>query len=416
MRGPPALGCFGGVLCPAFSSTPDAAPAKKSAAKALKSPLEAAVSGEAESALFEDNTLRRSIISPRAGAYAKPHGDVSASERRGETAGYLGARQAHVSEDGASVEVPQHETPDQSSEDDEEATVSVKVGAPSHEAKAPRAGPAPACLGRLFEPSAGARSSAKGSCLSKSHSACSLVSESSLEEFEEDAKTLARAACPTRVTFDFGKNERHDIPNLDDFGWRCRRECYWQPEEYAAMSQSRLRLERAVLETGGRVPIQGESRRGLGLVCEPETRLARASKIQQTSRAVLRMHAEGASAARLARFAADASKWATNNALITAEKDLDAARAALAEPPSATPKVLRTTPSGAPPPPPGPMPRCDSNTASTDGLASMIRNDSLNNMATLVEVSQQKSPISALESYSASRTRHRIAPAAAAYR
>ena len=119
MRGPPALGCFGGVLCPAFSSTPDAAPAKKSAAKALKSPLEAAVSGEAESALFEDNTLRRSIISPRAGAYAKPHGDVSASERRGETAGYLGARQAHVSEDGASVEVPQHETPDQSSEDDE---------------------------------------------------------------------------------------------------------------------------------------------------------------------------------------------------------------------------------------------------------------------------------------------------------
>ena len=47
--------------------------------------------------------------------------------------------------------------------------------------------------------------------------------------------------------------------------------------------------------------MQGESRRGLGLVCEPETRLARASKIQQTSRAVLRMHAEGASAARLAR-------------------------------------------------------------------------------------------------------------------
>ena len=128
------------------------------------------------------------------------------------------------------------------------------------------------------------------------------------------------------------------------------------------------------------------------------------------------MHANGATPGRLARFATDASRWATRNALICAEKDLAAAQDALRDaswarrapsPPPSQSYVVST---------PVDMPRCDSNTASTDGLASMIRNDSLNNMATLVEVSQQKSPISALESYSASRTRHRIAPAAAAYR
>ena len=297
------------------------------------------------------------------------------------------------------------------------------------------------CLARLFAPGGSGG-------LARSSSACSLVSNEALEEFEETRETVARAANPSKVRFDLEKNGVHRIPSLDEFGWRCRRECYWQPEEYAAMSQSRLRLERAVLETGGRVPIEGESRRGLGLVCEPETRLARASKIQQTSRAVLRMHAEGASATRLARFAADASSWATRNALITAEKDVSAARDALrpphahaqaaAGPRKQTPHAASSERQPASTTPETPdrtvgaatngllttsdllvdhgrqsMPRCDSNTASTDGLASMIRNDSLNNMATLVKVSKQESPISDLETYSSSRIRHRIAPAAA---
>ena len=93
------------------------------------------------------------------------------------------------------------------------------------------------------------------------------------------------------------------------------------------------------------------------------------------------------------------------------DRDLDAARAALAEPPSATPKVLRTTPPGAPPPPPpGPMPRCDSNTASTDGLASMIRHDSLNDLTDLDRHVHDGSPLSFSE-YQTSETRRRIAPA-----
>ena len=94
------------------------------------------------------------------------------------------------------------------------------------------------------------------------------------------------------------------------------------------------------------------------------------------------MHANGATPGRLARFATDASRWATRNALICAEKDLAAAQDALRDA-----SWARRAPS---PPPasyvastPVDMPRCDSNTASTDGLASMIRHDSLNDLTDL---------------------------------
>ena len=165
-----------------------------------------------------------------------------------------------------------------------------------------------------------------------------------------------------------------------------------------------------MLETGGRAVIPGESRRGLGLVCEPETRLARASKIQQTARAVLRMHANGATPGRLARFATDASRWATRNALICAEKDLAAAQDALRDaswarrapsPPPSQSYVVST---------PVDMPRCDSNTASTDGLASMIRHDSLNDLTDLDRHVHDGSPL-AFSEYQTSETRRRIAPA-----
>mmetsp|Transcript_9970 Transcript_9970/g.32022 ORF Transcript_9970/g.32022 Transcript_9970/m.32022 type:complete len:467 (-) Transcript_9970:910-2310(-) len=207
--------------------------------------------------------------------------------------------------------------------------------------------------------------------LRKSHSQSSLDSDAT--DFEESEASALRAESQRRVVFALDRNAELEITALADMSWRTRRDCYWQPEEYAAMSQSRLWLERAVLQTGGRVRIEGESRRGLGLVCEPETRIARASKIQQTQRAVLRMHAEGASATRLARFAADASGWATRNALICAHKDAQAA--AEADLPPAPAPVFEDIP-----PPAAHIPRCDSNTAETNGLAAMIRNDSLGNL------------------------------------
>ena len=56
------------------------------------------------------------------------------------------------------------------------------------------------------------------------------------------------------------------------------------------------------------------------------------------------------------------------------------------------------------------MPRCDSNTASTDGLASMIRHDSLNDLTDLDRHVHDGSPLSFSE-YQTSETRRRIAPA-----
>ena len=95
------------------------------------------------------------------------------------------------------------------------------------------------------------------------------------------------------------------------------------------------------------------------------------SPFRAPARAVLRMHANGATPGRLARFATDASRWATRNALICAEKDLAAA---------------------------------------TDGLASMIRHDSLNDLTDLDRHVHDGSPLSFSE-YQTSETRRRIAPA-----
>lgn len=243
--------------------------------------------------------------------------------------------------------------------------------------------------------------------LPTSQSATSLSGESDATDFDESETSIWRAERGRRVAFVLERNEEHEITALRDMNLIMRRALYWQPEEYAVMSQNRMRLERAVLRTGGRVRIEGESRRGLGLVCEPETRLARASKIQQTQRAVLRMHADGASASRLAKFAADASGWATRNALICAHKDFLAAlepetplglySSQSASLPLAHATNYVPTPDGNLPPPPAFIPRCDSNTAETNGLASMIRNDSLGNLA--------DSSIDAIRAYARARRR-----------
>ena len=338
---------------------------------------------------------RRSVISPHRALVAAPDDDTAPGSDRGKSHGSPGAptralppeRRSSSDEDtpadGATRSVGSDLTrsSSSSSEEDDDAVTPLKLTTPTK------------------------------SCLRPQSSCSSLDSESEIEAFEETQKSLRRAEDPRRVRFrDKTLDAVVTIPNLEDYGWRARRDCYWQPEEYAQMARSRVRLERAVLETGGRAVIPGESRRGLGLVCEPETRLARASKIQQTARAVLRMHANGATPGRLARFATDASRWATRNALICAEKDLAAAQDALRDaswtrrapsPPPSQSYVVST---------PVDMPRCDSNTASTDGLASMIRHDSLNDLTDLDRHVHDGSPLSFSE-YQTSETRRRIAPA-----
>lgn len=258
------------------------------------------------------------------------------------------------------------------------ATPSLEVSSENDQDDPPREKNVPPIDGAAAPP---VRTILKEADLRESQSATSLSGESDTD-FEESEASLRRVR-DRHVLFALERNQEHEITALRDMSWCTRRDCYWQPDEYAAMSQSRLWLERAVLQTGGRVRIEGESRRGLGLVCEPETRLARASKIQHTQRAVLRMHAEGASASRLAKFAADASHWATRNALICAQKDLVAAHeddgsASFSSSPAA---YVATLGDLEPDPDAGSIPRCDSNTSETNGLASLIRNDSLGNLA-----------------------------------
>ena len=357
----------------------------------LLSPLEASRGWPRE----PETWGRRSVISPHRALVAAPDDDTLPGTDRGKSHGSPGAptralppeRRSSSDEDtpadGATRSVGSDLTrsSSSSSEEDDDAVTPLKLTTPTK------------------------------SCLRPQSSCSSLDSESEVEAFEETQKSLRRAEDPRRVRFrDKTLDAVVTIPNLEDYGWRARRDCYWQPEEYAQMARSRVRLERAVLETGGRAVIPGESRRGLGLVCEPETRLARASKIQQTARAVLRMHANGATPGRLARFATDASRWATRNALICAEKDLAAAQDALRDaswarrapsPPPSQSYVVST---------PVDMPRCDSNTASTDGLASMIRHDSLNDLTDLDRHVHDGSPL-AFSEYQTSETRRRIAPA-----
>ncbi|KAJ1444834.1 hypothetical protein M885DRAFT_551834, partial [Pelagophyceae sp. CCMP2097] len=183
--------------------------------------------------------------------------------------------------------------------------------------------------------------------------------EEDWEAFEE-TEFSARRASRASVSFCLAANVEHSICGVDDFGASAS-DCFWQPHEFEQMLMARL--------------------------CDPnyETRLRRAHQIRATKTAILRLHAAGASAAALARFARVRSEWATHNALQCALNDRNFETAEAAGPlalPGArgTPVAAhwRAACAAAPPDSPDGL---EAMISKADGLDAMIRKDSLTEVA-----------------------------------
>ena len=113
-------------------------------------------------------------------------------------------------------------------------------------------------------------------------------SPESCDSLSLDSSTRSEVAykAPTRVRFDQSKNTVHEAAPIEDAAL-----LWWTPDE---RRDQLARTEWVVaLETKRRLldeprdPIPGESRRGLGIACEPSTPSIRAEKIAQHRRGVL---------------------------------------------------------------------------------------------------------------------------------
>lgn len=125
-----------------------------------------------------------------------------------------------------------------------------------------------------------------------------------------------------RVTF---------VPCLNDWDECERRACYWSHREYAQIRNRQQKLILAVLAQvhdypSGVVPppIPGESRRGLGICCEPGTADGRASRVAYGRHEVVAKYRQGCDDSELAAFASSLSSWAAKNARDVGEKDFSA--------------------------------------------------------------------------------------------
>ena len=111
-----------------------------------------------------------------------------------------------------------------------------------------------------------------------------------------------------------------------------RDEVWWTARDYAEIRQKQralaleaLRQARAAPAGTTPPPIPGESRRGLGVCCEPGTTAERARLVQEGRAEVVRAHRGGMEPAALAELCRELSAWAAVNARDVASKDeLDA--------------------------------------------------------------------------------------------
>ena len=131
----------------------------------------------------------------------------------------------------------------------------------------------------------------------------------------------------------FGDPIQHEspIPRLCDTPRWERERVYWQAHEYAQIRDNQRRLIETVLRSARQCgdgelppPIPGESRRGLGLICEPGTNSGRAARVRSARRAVVEAQRDGYSPAQLADLAEELGAWATNNAREMGLKDAEA--------------------------------------------------------------------------------------------
>jgi len=113
-------------------------------------------------------------------------------------------------------------------------------------------------------------------------------SPESCDSLSLDSSTRSEVAykAPTRVRFDQSKNTVHEAAAIEDpalLWWTAdeRRDQLARTEWVVALETKRRLLDEP------RDPIPGESRRGLGIACEPSTPSIRAEKIAQHRRGVL---------------------------------------------------------------------------------------------------------------------------------
>lgn len=225
------------------------------------------------------------------------------------------------------------------------------------------------------------------------------------------------------------------VPMLCDIPLWTREEMYWGAEDYAMIRDNQRRLIEMVLRQAREYPdertpppIPGESRRGLGICCEPGTNSGRASRVRSARRAVIEAQRDGYTEQKLSDLAVELSRWATRNAYDVGLKDHEAIadfdyhsfatrrsgddRRKLfpknIKPPEAPPFLRKQVSLAASPPPGNGVARAmrtetkpaveaapePARGLATDGLglASMIRNDSLNNLSTLAEQDSPRPP------------------------
>ena len=153
------------------------------------------------------------------------------------------------------------------------------------------------------------------------------------EERTPMVKTPVEPPQQARRRLRFGDPIQHEspIPRLCDTPRWERERVYWQAHEYAQIRDNQRRLIETVLRSARQCgegelppPIPGESRRGLGLICEPGTNSGRAARVRSARRAVVEAQRDGYSPAQLADLAEELGAWATNNAREMGLKDAEA--------------------------------------------------------------------------------------------
>ena len=142
-----------------------------------------------------------------------------------------------------------------------------------------------------------------------------------------EAATQAPAASTRRVSF-APEVEFQLVETLDEQPEEERRSVWWTHRDYQQIRARQRELILLVLKQAhdyppGVVPppIPGESRRGLGICCEPGTNSGRAARVKMGLRQIVRAHREGLAWGPLSELSAELSEWAASNAREVGLKD-----------------------------------------------------------------------------------------------
>mmetsp|Transcript_6249 Transcript_6249/g.18939 ORF Transcript_6249/g.18939 Transcript_6249/m.18939 type:complete len:361 (-) Transcript_6249:489-1571(-) len=161
------------------------------------------------------------------------------------------------------------------------------------------------------------------------------TTEASEGDRESTPLSAAGRAKRKKVMFRQPLAEEMLVPALRDIPKYVRDDMFWGTEDYAAIRDNQRRLielvmrqVRAYPEGVVPPPIPGESRRGLGIICEPGTNSGRAARVRSARRAVVEAYRDGYSPEMIGKLAAELSQWATKNAYDVGNKDQEAAQTA----------------------------------------------------------------------------------------